>query len=148
MAITQTATANAMKTPPTAGYSGRPLPKKLGISSETVLSLLNAPPGFRQLLGKLPRTIRVTSRMSKSTTLAIWFVDRGTVLGERLPGVSQSLIQGSIWIAWPKKASGVKTDLSETIVREAGLSVGLIDYKVCAIDSTWSGLLFTRRKPR
>ena len=137
-----------MKTPPTAGYSGTPLPKKLGIKSETVLSLLNAPSGFRELLGELPRSIRVTSRISKSTTLAIWFVDRRRVLGERVSAVSQSLTQGSIWIAWPKKASGVETDVTEAVVREAGLSAGLVDYKICAIDSIWSGLLFTRRKPR
>ena len=146
--MNQAAPKKTTTTPPASGYSGTPLPKKLGIKDGTVLSLLNAPLGFRQLLGELPRTIRVTSRMSKSTTLAIWFVKRRNVLGEHLPAISQSLIKGSIWVAWPKKASGVETDVTESVVREAGLSVGLVDYKVCAIDSTWSGLLFTRRKSR
>jgi hypothetical protein len=151
--LTQPPTMNSKssKTPgnrPTAGYSSTPLPKKLGIKAGTVVSLLNAPPDFRKSLGELPSGARISLRISKSTTLAIWFVDRRNVLDSRLPRVNRSLLQGSIWIAWPKKASGVATDLSESVVRESGLAVGLVDYKVCAIDYTWSGLLFTRRKTR
>lgn len=131
-----------------AGYSGTPLPKKLGIKDGTVLTLLNAPSGFRETLGELPASVKTNSRISRATTLIIWFVDRRAVFSKRLSSVSKALAQGSIWIAWPKKASGVETDLSESVVRDSGLSVGLVDYKVCAIDNTWSGLLFTHRKSR
>lgn len=131
-----------------AGYSGTPLPRKLGIKEQTVLAILSEPREFRAQLGALPGSVKVTTRMSKSTTLVIWFVDRQSTLSSRLPRIASTLIQGSLWVAWPKKASGVPTDLNEDIIRRAGLASGLVDYKVCAIDNTWSGLLFTRRKSR
>ena len=134
--------------PVPAGYSGTPLPQKLGIKEQTVLAILSEPQDFRAQLGTLPRSVKVTTRMSKSTTLVVWFVDRQSTLSDRLSRIASTLIQGSLWVAWPKKASGVPTDLTEDIIRRAGLALGLVDYKVCAIDTTWSGLLFTRRKGR
>lgn len=131
----------------TAGYSGAPLPKKLGIKDGTVLALVNAPPGFRNLIGEIPPTVKIGTRITDSTTLAIWFVSQLSILDARMPSMAKALKQGSIWIAWPKRSSGVMSDVSENVIRQFGLEVGLVDYKVCAIDQTWSGLLFTHRKP-
>jgi hypothetical protein len=130
--------------PPQPGYSLTPLVKKLGVKPGTSLALVGAPDGFvRELVG-LPADVRVITRLSAAPTLAVWFVTSRTALDKGIARMSAGMGQG-LWIAWPKKASGVVTDLTEDLVRGAGLAHGLVDYKVCAINFTWSGLKFARR---
>ncbi|MDQ6938263.1 MAG: DUF3052 domain-containing protein, partial [Actinomycetota bacterium] len=125
---------------------GTPLPRKLGIKPSARLAVIGAPAGFEQTLGELPAgvTVRRTARGPLDVIVAC-FTER-TELQRRLPALSRALDQaGGLWIAWPKRASGVPTDLGEAVVRELGLAAGLVDNKVCAIDSTWSGLRFVYR---
>jgi hypothetical protein len=118
--------------------------KKLGIKPKTTLALLRPPDGFRQLLVALPDDVRVVSR-ADAADLVVWFITRRGELDAGIAGIAKAMGAG-LWISWPKKASGVKTDLNENVIRDAGLAHGLVDYKVCAIDATWSGLKFARRR--
>jgi hypothetical protein len=129
-----------------AGYSGTPLPKKLGVKPGTVVLLLGAPEGFEDMLGDLPDGAALVRRASGPCELVIWFPRSRDELESMVDEIGALATPGSLWIAWPKRASGVTTDLSEPVVRQAGLSCGLVDYKICAIDATYSGLKFTRRK--
>jgi hypothetical protein len=139
-----------------AGYSGTPLPKKLGIKPAHRLALLNAPDGFLRTLGELPEAVEVLSEVPGGTALdvIVLFTKELSDLRKRFKPIAKKLAPaGGFWIAWPKKASGVPTDLTEDIVRVVGLDAGLVDNKVCAIDDTWSGLRFVirledRPKPR
>ncbi len=88
----------------------------------------------------------VSRKQQPNSDLIIWFVDSNAVLEARIDKIADQLNTGGLWIAWPKKTSGVETDLKEDAVRLRGLACGLVDYKVCAIDETWSGLKFARRK--
>jgi hypothetical protein len=130
-----------------AGYSGTPLPKKLGIKPGTVLALLEAPPGFAATLGALPDGVTLAAALDGATTLAIWFVRRRADLAAGIARLAAALGDAKLWIAWPKKTSALAADLGQQDVRDLGLAHGLVDFKVCAIDETWSGLLFTRRRP-
>ena len=129
-----------------AGYSGRPLPKKLGIKEGSRVALLDAPRGFRKTLGKLPAGAKLRACAAPECTLTLWFIRSLAELALGMRQAAKLAAQGTVWIIWPKQASGVATDLKEGIVREAGLAAGLVDYKVCAVDATWSGLAFARRK--
>jgi hypothetical protein len=129
----------------TAGYSGTPLVKKLGIKPGMRLTLAGAPRGFRQELVGLPRDVRISPRMETSPDLILWFVQSRRAVEGMMPAVAGRMGDG-LWVAWPKKASGVHTDVTEDVIREAGLANGLVDYKVCAINHIWSGLKFARRK--
>ena len=131
-----------------AGYSGTPLPKKLGIKPGTVLALAGAPPGFLGTLGELPASVTMREDVGQGCTLAIWFVRSRGDLERGIAVMAAGLGDASLWIAWPKKTSALASNVGERQVRAAGLAAGLVDYKVCAIDATWSGLLFTRRRPR
>jgi hypothetical protein len=131
-----------------AGYSGTPLPKKLGIREDSVVALLAAPRGFRKTLGALPAGARLRTHADARCTLTLWFIRSRAEITRGLGKAVVLAAQGTVWILWPKQASGVATDLKEGIVREVGLSAGLVDYKVCAVDSTWSGLAFARRKQK
>jgi hypothetical protein len=125
-----------------AGYSGTPLPQKLGIKPGSAVALVGAPEGFAASLGPLPAGASLGGH--RTADLAVWFVRSSADLR---PDRIDRLADGRpLWIAWPKKASGVRTDLNENVVRDAGLARGLVDTKVCAIDETWSGLLFRRRR--
>lgn len=108
--------------------------------------MVGAPQGFRKTLGALPEGAELREDLRGRPNLTLWFLPRLEVLERGMQAMAASLEEGSIWMIWPKKASGMATDLSEQKVREAGLAAGLVDYKVCAVDATWSGLLFTRRK--
>jgi hypothetical protein len=130
---------------PLAGYSGTPLVKKLGIKPGRGLLLVSAPKGFERELVGLPDDVNVTTRISGIHDLVLWFVTRRGDLETKIAGIEKAMGSG-LWIAWPKKASGMPTDLVEDLVRNAGLAHGLVDYKVCAINETWSGLKFARRK--
>jgi hypothetical protein len=130
----------------TAGYSGTPLIKKLGIKPGATLGLIGAPDDFDRTLGELPDDVTVRRRPQKPLDVIVaFYLDRAR-LEHRLPALRDALEPaGGLWVAWPKRASGVATDLSETVVRELGLAAGLVDNKVCAIDAVWSGLRFVYR---
>lgn len=124
-----------------AGYSGTPLPRKLGIRPGARVALLGAPEGARALLEPLPPGARVSARLSPGLDVMVLFADRAADLARRMPRAQAAMKpDAGLWIAWPKRASGVPTDITEDVVREMGLAAGLVDTKVCAIDATWSGL--------
>jgi hypothetical protein len=129
-----------------AGYSGTPLPKKLGIKERSRVALVNAPKDFQSELGEPPDNVEFIKRPTKSLDIILFFVANERALVRDFARLAAKLIaNGMIWIAWPKKSSGVTTDLSEQRVRDIGLKCGLVDVKVCAIDDTWSGLKFVYR---
>lgn len=130
-----------------AGYSGTPLPKKLGVKAGLTVALLGAPADFARALGPLPEGVRLIGRTRGEVDLIVLFTRSQADLGRRLPPAIRALRDGGgLWLAWPKKASGVVTDLSENTVRSVGLTSGLVDYKIAAIDPVWSGLKFARRR--
>lgn len=129
-----------------AGYSGTPLAKKLGIKEGSRIALVNAPKDFRSALGELPDNVEFVSRPTKSLDIFLFFVMSERVLARDFANLAEKLVtNGMIWIAWPKKSSGVTTDLTEQRVQRIGLNAGLVDVKICAIDETWSGLKFVYR---
>jgi hypothetical protein len=128
-----------------AGYSGTPLPQKLGIKAGSRLGLFGAPPGFDRVLGALPEGVRTTTR--GALDVAVFFTEEQRALKKKFAVLAKAVAPaGALWIAWPKKSSGVATDLDENVVRAVGLEKGLVDVKVCAIDETWSGLKFVVRR--
>ena len=130
-----------------AGYSGTPLPVKLGVKPGMTVALLDAPETFAETVGPLPEGASLAWDWAGPSLLVVWFLRSRAELEEGLPRAIDTVApRGGLWMAWPKKASGVATDLTQQAVREVGLTAGLVDYKVAAIDRTWSGLLFTRRK--
>jgi hypothetical protein len=129
-----------------AGYSGTPLPKKLGIKPNSTVALANAPGGFEDTLGQLPKGAVVTRKPGAAAEVTLWFVTSKEDLVARIEAMYPAAKNGGLWIIWPKKASGVVSNLSQTVVRKTGLDSGLVDFKVAAIDVTWSGLRFTQRK--
>jgi hypothetical protein len=133
----------------TSGYSGTPLAKKLGIKAESTLVLIRAPDAFEAVLTDVPAgvtTVRATAPgRHPAADLTVWFVSRRAELESAIGRAVESMGAG-LWIAWPKKASGVVSDLTEDVVRNAGLAHGVVDYKVCAINQVWSGLKFARRR--
>jgi hypothetical protein len=128
-----------------AGYSGTPLPKKLEIKEGTRVATIGAPTDFAKTLGRLPSGAKLHRGLDAPRDLTIWFITSRRQLEGDLRRVAPLKGEGSLWIAWPKKASGVKTDVTEDVLREVILPHGLVDRKVCAIDATWSGLLFSWR---
>ncbi len=129
-----------------AGYSPTPLIRKLGIPASGRAVFLREPDQYRSLLGPLPPALRVLARLGKEMDFIHLFArDRRELepwLGRARSKLAKS---GTLWISWPKKASGIATDLSDSVVRERGLASGLVDVKVCAVDDTWSGLKFVYR---
>ena len=130
-----------------AGYSGTPLVRKLGIKPDARLGLVAAPQGFDATLGEFPLGARVRRRLGgEPFDVVVAFYRRRAELERRLPALARALDPaGGLWIAWPKRASGVSTDVTEDVVRQLGLAAGLVDNKVCAIDETWSGLRLVYR---
>ena len=131
------------------GYSGTPLAKKLGLKAGPVV-VLNEPKGFRKLLTDLPAGVQFTDKAVKDSPAVLFFAIERKEVEKLLPRLMKQLApDGMIWMAWPKKASGVATDLTEDVIRDTALPLGLVDIKVCAIDETWSGLkLVIRRENR
>ena len=131
-----------------AGYSGTPLPQKLGISEGARVALVRAPDGFAETLQPLlPQGVRMRSRLSGMLDVVLFFVTRRNELERRFGPMARALEPaGGLWIAWPKRTAGVPTDLNENVVRDHALSHGRVDVKVCAIDDTWSGLKHVIRK--
>ena len=123
------------------GYSGTPLARKLGIKEETRLAILGAPDGFDDVLGALPPGVEVRTRAQGTFDVVLCFLTTARELDRRFPTLMRILdADGGIWIAWPKRASGVPTDVTEDTVRDVAVGHGLVDNKVCAIDDVWSGL--------
>ena len=130
-----------------AGYSGTPLARKLGIREGGRVALLGAPEGFDAELAPLPEGVRLLRRLAPDLEVAVLFVTERRDLERRFPDVARSITpNGGFWVAWPKRASKVPTDLTEDVLREVGLPQGLVDNKVCAVTEVWSGLRFVWRK--
>lgn len=130
----------------TAGYSSRSLPDKLGIKPGMRIALLNAPQGYGVTLRPLPAGVRITASLRGTFPLIQCFTTSRRELERRFPMLFRALAQdGALWISWPKKSSGVETDLTEDVIRAVALAGGLVDVKVCAVDEVWSGLKLVRR---
>lgn len=139
--------------PRPAGYSGAPLPRKLGIRPGQRIRFVSAPVEFAAALGDLPHPLDLVAGDDDPAApldLVVFFVTSRDELRARFDALARSLVPaGMLWIAWPKQASGVPTDVTENRVRELALERGMVDVKVCAIDATWSGLkLVLRLKDR
>ena|SRR5271167_41145 len=129
----------------THGYSGTPLARKLGIASGMTVVLVDAPADFPETLDP-PEGVRLRTRLQGSLDVIVCFAVERARLARRLDALRRALPDaGGLWIAWPKRASGVATDVTENVLRELILPTGLVDNKVCAIDETWSGLRFVVR---
>jgi len=130
-----------------AGYSGTPLAKKLGIREGDTVALVGAPNGFEEELEGLPDGVTVKHRAGGKPEVVLLFTTQAKDLERRFPTLAKSVWpNGGLWVAWPKRSSGVATDLDENRLRDIGLPHGLVDNKVCAINDTWSGLRFVWRK--
>jgi hypothetical protein len=129
-------------------YSGTPLVKKLGIKPGATLALLDAPESFADTLGALPEGVKIQATTRGAPRLILLFARSRADLERRLYPTVRALGEGGLWIIWPKKTSQLAADLNGNDVRRLGLDAGLVDYKVCAIDENWSGLLFTRRRAK
>jgi hypothetical protein len=136
----------------TAGYSGTPLPRKLGIRDGSRVLLAGAPADFAATLGELPPGVQLVGPGAGDVDVAVVFVIELAALRAQFAPLAAALQSaGGLWVAWPKRSSGVATELNDNVVREFGLEQGLVDNKVCAIDTTWSGLRFVwrlRDRPR
>lgn len=129
-----------------AGYSGTPLPTKLGIREDARVALIGGPP---DLLRDLPPGVTVTRQARGKADVVVAFFVRRADFEKRIEALAKLVFPaGGLWVAWPKKASGVATTMHEGVVREVALPLGLVDNKVCAIDDTWSGLRLVWRKER
>lgn len=136
--------------PETFGYSGTPLAQKLGIREGAVITAVNAPRNYRALLTPLPSGARIAARISRNPDFVHIFSKARSDLTKQLQRLRKTLVQdGVIWVSWPKRQSNVATDITEDVIREVALPLGLVDIKVCAVDETWSGLkLVIRRELR
>lgn len=129
-----------------AGYSKRSLVEKLGIKPGTRIAIVNAPREYSKTLGRLPAGVTVANVARGVLPFIHFFVVDRTVLEQRLPALLRALEPaGALWISWPKRASGMATDITEDVVRAVALPTGLVDVKVAAIDDVWSGLKLVRR---
>jgi hypothetical protein len=134
----------------TAGYSGTPLARKLGVREGSRLITLGAPENFMELLQPMPASVSVGTRATGEADVIVLFVTRFSKFMAEFAKASRLMPAsgGMLWVAWPKKAAKTDTDLDENLVRDHGLTTGLVDTKVCAIDERWSGLRFSRRKAK
>jgi hypothetical protein len=129
-----------------AGYSGKPLVQKIGLKPGHRLALAAEPPGFIKELNPLPEDVIVVTAGRAALDCVILFADEARTLESRVVRWKKRLVPtGMLWIAWPKKAAKVDTDVTEALVRHTGLGAGLVDVKVCAVNDVWSGLKFVRR---
>ena len=131
----------------TTGYSGTPLPKKLGIKEDARVALVAAPPEATALIAPLPHGATVRTQLRGEADVIVFFARRRRDLERRFESLVEKLERdGSLWVAWPKRTSGVETDMTENVVRDIALPRGLVDTKVCAISDVWSGLRLVRRR--
>jgi len=133
-----------------AGYSGTPLAKKLGIKDGMHLIALNAPDGYQRWLMGLPKTASISATLTSPVAAVHLFETRRSSLSKRLKSLrSQLQSDGFIWVSWPKRTSGMETDITEYVIRDVALPLGFVDIKVCAVTDVWSGLkLVIRRSER
>jgi hypothetical protein len=133
-----------------AGYSGTPLPQKLGIEPGMIVVAIDAPDNYRKLLGQIPSGVNFGTRPVRNTKFVQLFVKERRALQQHLQALRQRIAEdATIWVSWPKKSSGVPTDVTEDVIRAVALPLGFVDIKVCAVDETWSGLkLMVRRENR
>lgn len=130
-----------------AGYSGTPLARKLGIKPGTILHSVNAPGDYAALLDPLPENVTFAASVVKEIDLVHLFTKTRSELIELLKHYKGKIKQnGAIWVSWPKRASGIQSEVTEDTVREAALPLGLVDIKVCAVDDVWSALKLVIRK--
>ena len=132
------------------GYSGTPLPQKLGIKPESTVTVIDEPANYRKLLGSAAKSVDFTNRATKGADFVHLFVKERSKLDNNLRQLRTKVADTAIvWVSWPKKTSGVQTDVTEDIIRAVALPLGFVDVKVCAVDDTWSGLkLMIRRELR
>ena len=133
--------------PPTTGYSGTPLTKKLGFKKRSLVLLIDAPKDYAQLVSPMPAGVQFTFKLSRNVDIAHVFVSRRSILSKYLSKLRETLdAQASIWVSWPKKTAKVPTDITEDTIREVALPLGFVDIKVCAVTDVWSGLKLVLRK--
>ncbi len=131
----------------TVGYSGTPLVEKLGIAPESVLTVINDPGHFDDIVAPLPAGVERRNTLRGKSDLVVFFTKRRSELRRRIDSIGRTIHpNGVVWVAWPKRASKVPTDMTEDAVREVVLPLGLVDVKVAAVDDTWSGLKVVWRK--
>ncbi len=132
-----------------SGYSGTPLIKKLGIKPFTRALFVGAPKNYGQFLGPLPEGVSVVTARRGHLDFVHLFTTRRAELKKALPKMMAAIFpDGVIWVSWPKKVSKVETDITEDVIRDVALPLGLVDIKVCAVDETWSGLKLVVRKEK
>jgi hypothetical protein len=130
-----------------AGYSGKPLAEKLGIKEAFRLAVIHEPDGFRRALSPIPDGVEFIATRAKDADVIVLFAKKRSDLARLFPrAIARTKIGGMVWVAWPKKASGEATDITEDVVRAVCLPSGWVDVKVCAIDDIWSGLKFLKRR--
>jgi hypothetical protein len=135
------------RTEHSAGYSGTPLAKKLGIKEQANVVAVDAPANYRKLLEPLPAAVRFSSKTDETVDLVHVFSTQSASLARALEKYRKKLDpSAAVWVSWPKKAAKVPTDITEDVVREVALPLGFVDVKVCAIDDVWSGLKLVVRK--
>jgi hypothetical protein len=133
-----------------SGYSGTPLPQKLGIKPGLIVVTINAPTNYRRLLGTITEAVTFSDRLKPDSSFVHVFIKKRSELEKRLPMLREKVAgTGTVWVSWPKKSSGVLTDVTEGVVRAVSLPLGFVDVKVCSVDEIWSGLkLVVRREQR
>jgi hypothetical protein len=133
-----------------AGYSGKPLAQKLGIKPGITIVAINSPAKYRRLLGKIPHGVTFSDRLKPGSNFVHLFTGRRSELQKKMSILRNKISDdGTVWVSWPKKSSGISTDVTEDVIREIALPLGFVDIKVCAVDETWSGLkLMIRRENR
>ena len=132
--------------PPSSIFSGKPTVEKLGVKPAMRVCLLGAPKGFASTLAPLPPRVTFTARPDAKCELFVAFVRSRRELAAQLVAAGQVIDRETLWIIWPKKASGIKSDVDANVARALGLAGGWVDYKVCSVDDTWSGYAFKRRR--
>ena len=133
-----------------AGYSGTALPQKLGITPGLTVVTINAPAKYRRLLGKIPDDVTFSDRLKPGSNFVHLFTNRRSELQKEISILRRKISDtGTVWVSWPKKSSGISTNVTEDVIREIALPLGFVDIKVCAVDEIWSGLkLMIRRENR
>jgi hypothetical protein len=133
-----------------AGYSGTPLPQKLGIKPDSIVVVIDPPENYRKLLGSIPSGVNFATRPVGNTRFVHIFVKERRALAKHLQSLRHKIADdAAVWVSWPKKSSGVSTDVTEDVIRAVALPLGFVDIKVCAVDEIWSGLkLMIRRENR
>ena len=132
------------------GYSGTPLPQKLGIKPGMIIVAIDPPDNYRKLLEPIPNGVNFATRPVGKTKFVHLFVRQRRLLQTHLQSLRRKIAEdAAVWVSWPKKSSGVATDITEDVIRAVALPFGFVDIKVCAVDETWSALkLMIRRENR